>query len=220
MTTLAEQLGLVCPACGSMSIAAEVETWFNFDGGYPHGFDTHDTDDVAAKSDGVRICRDCDHEWTPVVGAAGLRLRKVCSSCGSEDVRVDAWVTWSEARQAWEVAEVFDAAFCAQCDGETSIVDQEVVEPVATSPYLNRPTLSVNERRLVDALQRIANHEFRADRRRRGMVDASEVEDLRRIARNAVRELTGAPDYAPAAELTDQGAQTILPGAEKRDYRR
>jgi hypothetical protein len=37
-----------------------------------------------------------------------------------------------------------------------------------------------------NVLKRIATHEFRADRRRRGMVDVEEVEVLIRTARNAL----------------------------------
>jgi hypothetical protein len=43
-------------------------------------------------------------------------------------------------------------------------------------------------RALVFALERIRDHEVRADRRKRGMVDVSEIEDLQRIARYAVTE--------------------------------
>ena len=39
---------------------------------------------------------------------------------------------------------------------------------------------------LLDALQRIAGHQYRADRRHRNMVDVKEVEDLKRIARLAI----------------------------------
>ena len=38
-----------------------------------------------------------------------------------------------------------------------------------------------------EALRRIAEHESRSDRRHRGMVDASELTDLQRIARTALR---------------------------------
>jgi len=39
---------------------------------------------------------------------------------------------------------------------------------------------------LLAALEQIAEHEYRADRRHRGMVDVEEVETLRRIARAAL----------------------------------
>lgn len=38
----------------------------------------------------------------------------------------------------------------------------------------------------LDALKRIANWEYRSDRRHKGMVDVSEIESLKRIARNAI----------------------------------
>ena len=41
----------------------------------------------------------------------------------------------------------------------------------------------------MEALRRIAGHESRADRRKRGMVDQSEVADLQRIARVAIRKI-------------------------------
>lgn len=52
-----------------------------------------------------------------------------------------------------------------------------------------RPDLAGLEARYtvaVGALTRIAEHETRADRHKRGMVDVSEVEDLQRIARAAL----------------------------------
>ena len=43
------------------------------------------------------------------------------------------------------------------------------------------------EQKLKAALKRISDHEHRADRRHRGMVDVSEVDTLKRIAREALR---------------------------------
>ena len=48
--------------------------------------------------------------------------------------------------------------------------------------------------RMLEALERIANHESRADRRHRGMVDASELADLQRIARAAIKAARGSED--------------------------
>lgn len=45
---------------------------------------------------------------------------------------------------------------------------------------------------MLGALKRIAEWEYRTDRRARGMVDASEVEALKRIARSAIAGLRGA----------------------------
>ena len=44
---------------------------------------------------------------------------------------------------------------------------------------------------MLTALERIATHQSRADRRHRGMVDASELEDLQRTARTAVDRAKG-----------------------------
>lgn len=52
------------------------------------------------------------------------RLRMVCSHCGSEEVKRDAWATWSTETQEWELSDTFDNAYCDDCDGETSI-DEE-----------------------------------------------------------------------------------------------
>jgi rRNA maturation endonuclease Nob1 len=45
----------------------------------------------------------------------------VCSHCGSEDVRRDAWAEWDVRSQKWHVSAVFDHAFCESCGGETSL---------------------------------------------------------------------------------------------------
>ncbi|MGA3206089.1 MAG: hypothetical protein ABSF12_26645 [Bryobacteraceae bacterium] len=45
----------------------------------------------------------------------------VCNTCGSEEVLVDAWAEWNKDNQRWELFNTFDAAFCAECDGECSV---------------------------------------------------------------------------------------------------
>ncbi len=54
---------------------------------------------------------------------------------------------------------------------------------------------------LLAALERIANHETRGDRRRGGMVDISEVTDLQRTARAAINKAKGT-DKDEDGELT------------------
>lgn len=61
----------------------------------------------------------------------------VCTTCGSEDVRLDAWASFNG--KDWELAETFDHAHCVDCDGETSIVlEIEIDEPIGeeTEPLL------------------------------------------------------------------------------------
>jgi hypothetical protein len=48
------------------------------------------------------------------------------------------------------------------------------------------PNLLAQNAALAEALRRIAEHEYRADRRHRGMVDVTEVEGLIRTARTAL----------------------------------
>ncbi len=45
----------------------------------------------------------------------------VCSICGSENVRRDAWATWDVETQSWELATVFQAGFCDDCGGIASL---------------------------------------------------------------------------------------------------
>jgi hypothetical protein len=46
----------------------------------------------------------------------------VCSHCGSENIKADAYAVWDRDRQQWEVSETFDkGAYCEICDGATRI---------------------------------------------------------------------------------------------------
>ncbi len=57
-----------------------------------------------------------------------MKITKVCGTCGSEDVRGDAYAAWSVEDQQWELCgDVFDkGSVCEDCEGECSIVDKEV----------------------------------------------------------------------------------------------
>lgn len=50
----------------------------------------------------------------------------ICSSCGSTDVLRDAWGMWDIDKQDWVLQNVFDAAFCNNCDGECSITMRKI----------------------------------------------------------------------------------------------
>lgn len=47
-----------------------------------------------------------------------------CATCGSQNIRRDASVTWDTELQMWEVVTVFDVADCDDCGGETSLVEK------------------------------------------------------------------------------------------------
>jgi hypothetical protein len=58
------------------------------------------------------------------------KVRKVCKTCGSENVVSDAYVSWNVETQDWDIVEsVFDMEFCYDCEGETTVVDEEINEP-------------------------------------------------------------------------------------------
>lgn len=55
------------------------------------------------------------------------KVRKVCATCGSDDVKADAYAEWDQEHQRWEVIDAFDkGAFCFDCDGECRIEDREI----------------------------------------------------------------------------------------------
>jgi hypothetical protein len=58
------------------------------------------------------------------------RIQIVCSHCGSNDVRRDAWASWNLEKQEWELGEVFDAGHCNVCDGEARLEEVEIADPI------------------------------------------------------------------------------------------
>lgn len=50
-----------------------------------------------------------------------MKIRMTCSDCGSENVLRDAWASWNVETQEWELGQVFDEAFCEQCEGACKI---------------------------------------------------------------------------------------------------
>jgi len=55
-----------------------------------------------------------------------MKLQMCCSECGSKDVLVDAWASWDEVNQEWELSSTFDQAFCEDYNSETSIDEIEI----------------------------------------------------------------------------------------------
>ena len=52
------------------------------------------------------------------------RIIKVCGECGSENVFHDAVFLWDLMSQRWVLGELFNYAFCKDCDDECSIEDK------------------------------------------------------------------------------------------------
>jgi FkbM family methyltransferase len=59
----------------------------------------------------------------------------VCASCGSLDVRLNAYVEWNVKTQEWEIASIFDSAICRDCGAETRINET----PTPDTYYPDRP---------------------------------------------------------------------------------
>ncbi|MCZ4354901.1 MULTISPECIES: hypothetical protein [Roseobacteraceae] len=49
-----------------------------------------------------------------------------CSTCGSQDVRADAYAAWNPELQTWELVAIFDSRDCEDCGGECSTVEKEI----------------------------------------------------------------------------------------------
>lgn len=52
----------------------------------------------------------------------------VCDSCATPNVTREAWAAWDVERQAWQLAELFDYAFCHQCHRRTQLIERPVAE--------------------------------------------------------------------------------------------
>ena len=55
-----------------------------------------------------------------------MKIKKVCETCGSEEVRVDAYAEWDVDAQAWDLHSVYDHGWCYDCDCDTHIIDQDL----------------------------------------------------------------------------------------------
>ena len=49
------------------------------------------------------------------------KIQIVCSTCGSANVRRDAWAEWQPETQEWVLGSVFDNGDCEVCEGESRL---------------------------------------------------------------------------------------------------
>ncbi|MEN2790235.1 hypothetical protein ABC974_11410 [Sphingomonas oligophenolica] len=49
-----------------------------------------------------------------------------CGNCGGDNVMRDAWATWDDASQSWVLGNVFDAAFCNDCEADATLVERPI----------------------------------------------------------------------------------------------
>ncbi len=56
---------------------------------------------------------------------------KICETCGSESVRIEALAEWDFDSQSWELKSTHDYSWCCDCDADTNIIDKEYEETTA-----------------------------------------------------------------------------------------
>jgi len=66
--------------------------------------------------------------------------KPVCTECGSDDVRADAYAAWSPEKAEWYVTQELPNYICEDCEGECSIDWEEV-----TNERRRNPTIPVSE---------------------------------------------------------------------------
>jgi len=54
-----------------------------------------------------------------------MPLHLICSHCGSNNVRVDAYASWSSEEGDWVLHSVNDARYCENCERETSLLETD-----------------------------------------------------------------------------------------------
>ncbi len=53
------------------------------------------------------------------------KVQMVCRTCGSPNVLADAYASWHEGEQRWELHSTYDkSAHCDDCGGETRIEER------------------------------------------------------------------------------------------------
>lgn len=53
----------------------------------------------------------------------------ICTTCGSDNVRLNADTAWNVQRQRWEITELFDSSTCEACGCERRLQDVELQDP-------------------------------------------------------------------------------------------
>lgn len=51
------------------------------------------------------------------------KVEKVCCHCQGTNVVKDAWAEWDKEKQEWVLSQVFDNAYCQDCESDTRLED-------------------------------------------------------------------------------------------------
>lgn len=69
------------------------------------------------------------------------QVKIVCSTCQSEDIKMDAYASWNFELQMWEAEDVFlNIGICNKCDGETR-ADVVTVNERIPNAFVSTPPL-------------------------------------------------------------------------------
>jgi len=81
-----------------------------------------------------------------IIDKMTVKTKPVCPDCGSDDVLLDAWITWDVIGQRFEVSADFENGFCESCheDFKRAIwIDADLAPPkTVDSPACRQPSLS------------------------------------------------------------------------------
>jgi hypothetical protein len=59
---------------------------------------------------------------TAVENSAVSRTHVICATCGSENVRADAYASWDADTGEWVLHSIYDEKFCEVCETSTSLL--------------------------------------------------------------------------------------------------
>lgn len=54
------------------------------------------------------------------------KIKYICSECGSEKIKFDAWAEWDSETQQMKVMKTFDYTYCENCEGECRVKEVEI----------------------------------------------------------------------------------------------
>jgi len=49
------------------------------------------------------------------------REKPVCTKCGGDSIKRDAWAVWNEEEQDWEISSTYDDMWCDDCEDTASV---------------------------------------------------------------------------------------------------
>lgn len=56
-----------------------------------------------------------------------IKVRKLCGTCGSSDIFVDANATWDEEAQEWVLLDNFPSnTYCNGCEGDCVLKEEDI----------------------------------------------------------------------------------------------